>query len=198
MPCSKNIIALMIFSFCLISSTQCFRQEAAGICPNITYAENSFETNAYLGKWYEIARTKNIPFESGNCTQHSLSLSSLNPDIINILNSELRADGNYSMFYGMAAETNNPFKFKIFSGNTYSNNTFGEYQILYTNYKTFSIVYSCTRSDSHLRQHAWILSRTPQLPRATLDNLLTYLKNNLGISRDQLYFTNQTASLCGY
>lgn len=39
-----------------------------GSCPKIPVAQN-FDLNLYLGKWYEIARSKDFPFEFGKCAQ---------------------------------------------------------------------------------------------------------------------------------
>jgi lipocalin len=46
---------------------------SSGSCPKIQLQEN-FDATKYVGTWFEHARDKGMPWESGNCQQARYSL----------------------------------------------------------------------------------------------------------------------------
>merc|ERR1712203_158949 len=71
------------------------------------------------------------------------------------------------------------------------------YQVWETDYETYSIVLSCIPLLNTFGQSAiWILSRTPQLPKDTLNGLLEKLQNS-GFQFDDMRTQVQTTD-CNY
>lgn len=153
-----------------------------GACPNVTVVQD-FDITQYLGKWYEIVRTSSMPFESGTCDTANYSL--LKNGHVNVTNSETR-DGKVTVAYGDAycdddGTASCHVKFSKLS-------PYAGYQVLATDYKTYSVVLSCS-SVLGLYQWSfgWVLSRTP-----TLNVDYTDLLVKAGIKKQDLIWTDQT------
>jgi apolipoprotein D and lipocalin family protein len=186
------IIKALIF-LALISLT--VSESSWGKCP-VTYKEGKrIELNDYLGKWYEIARHNTIPFQKGDCTTAEYSLNEAGN--INVLNTE-KLETGYKSIQGEGFKTDDPFQFKIDFGKSFFSKYFkGDYRVADTDYKNYAIVYSCTEIFFGKFYFAWILSRTPVLPQALLDNAFNQLETRFEISKDEMRMTDQTNGNCG-
>lgn len=166
-----------------------------GRCPKVEREQGTFEPEAYLGKWYEQIRDKSIAFSKGDC---DVANYSLNPNgIIDVLNTELRKDGKRVQAKGEAEIVDNFRLALTFGDNPVSKLIKGDYQILKTDYDSYSVVYSCLDFFVGRYEMVWILSRTPRMNVEKLDELVSYV-NALGFTHDQLHITNQTNDYCGY
>jgi apolipoprotein D and lipocalin family protein len=187
------LIKALIF-LTLISA--CVSESAWGQCP-VTYKEGAeFRLNDYLGKWYEIARHKTIPFQKGECTTAEYSLNAAGN--VAVHNKEKLGGSGYSDISAEGYKTDDPFRFKIDFGKSFWSKYFkGDYRVVNTDYKNYTIVYSCSDYFFGKFYFAWILSRTPELSQVHLDNILAELETKYDISKAEMHFTDQSLENCG-
>ena len=153
-----------------------------GIPDGVT-AINGFEINRYMGTWYEIARLDHR-FERGlNNISATYTLSE--DGGVKVLNKGWnQADGKWDQAEGKAYFVEQPDKGRLkvsFFGPFY-----GGYNIIDLDKKDYA--YSMVTGPD--KSYLWILSRTRQLPKATLDALIEKAKQ-LGFATDKLIFVNQ-------
>ncbi len=138
-----------------------------------------FQINSYLGKWYEIARLDNR-FER-KCIAPitaTYSVSYINmesnqatlPRLI-VQNECDTLNARHTIAFGEAefASTNNVGKLMVTFAPKFLRFlpfVYGDYIILHTDYKSFSIVVSDNR------KYLWILSRTPNIKFETLKKII--------------------------
>ena len=141
-----------------------------------------FELNRYLGKWYEIARY-DFKFEKG--LSHVTAEYSLNDDgSVKVLNSGDDDEGERHYAEGRAKvpDPNDPARLKVsFFGPFYS-----DYIVMYLDQENYSYSLVGSKKDRYL----WILSRTPKLPKETLNRILQKALD-LGYDLSRLHFTEQ-------
>ncbi|PPK66925.1 apolipoprotein D and lipocalin family protein [Methylobacter tundripaludum] len=151
-----------------------------GIPEGITAVEG-FEINRYLGTWYEVARLDHR-FERG--LENISATYTLREDGgVDVLNKgwDIKA-GEWREAEGKAyfVEQVDKGRLKVsFFGPFY-----GAYNIIELDKKDYA--YSMVAGPD--RSYLWILSRTQQLPEATL-KALTERAKTLGFATDQLIFT---------
>ena len=165
-----------------------------GSCPSTLKEGEEFRVNAYLGKWYEIARHKSTPFQKGDCGVAEYSLNEKGN--IKVYNTEKTPEKTNSIT-GEASKTDDPFRFKIAFGDFPFNKLFkGDYRVIDTDYNNFALVYSC--ADFYLAKQytAYILSRTPELPQAFLDRIFLQLEK-FDLPKEEFRFDIQTSNYCG-
>jgi len=151
--------------------------------PNGVTAIDDFEINRYLGTWYEIARLDHR-FERG-LNNISATYTLRDDGGVNVLNKGWnQADGKWDQAEGKAYFVEQPDKGRLkvsFFGPFY-----GGYNIIDLDKKDYA--YSMVTGPD--KSYLWILSRTRQLPKATLDALIEKAKQ-LGFATDKLIFVNQ-------
>jgi len=188
-----KLIKVFLISMTILNSTLC--GSGWGSCPAFKYELEEFKTIDYLGKWYEIARHKDTPFQKGECTTAEYSV--LENGNIKVLNTE-NINGKINQAIGEAEKTEDPFKLKITFGNSLFSKLFkGDYRVIDTDYKNFSLVYSCTDFFFGKFYYVWVLSREPVFSEANLQKVLNEIEVKFGIKKDELKFTNQTKESCG-
>ena len=128
-----------------------------GSCPSIS-GVGDFELTKYLGTWYEIIRSKDIPFEKGNCVQTHYSV--LPTGKVNVTNSEAR-NGELVYAYGQAYCDNTGYANCHVSFSAWSPD--GGYQVLSTDYNQHAVVFSCFSIGVYHWSYGWLLSRTPTI-----------------------------------
>ena len=148
----------------------------------------NFTIEKYVGKWYEIYRTENIPFESGSDITANYSIN--DDGTIKVLNRQYLPDkkewhegiGNaWVKDESKPAQLTVKFKWYIPGG---------DYRVLKTDYKTFSVVYSDTSFIFGLirQTYAWILARTPQISEQTAQEAFEVL-SRVNLNRDDFIKT---------
>ena len=50
--------------------------------------KEDFDVEAYMGVWYEFARSENIPFETGSCITANYELESEDSRKVNVVNTQ--------------------------------------------------------------------------------------------------------------
>ncbi|MGZ8227361.1 MAG: lipocalin family protein [Methylococcaceae bacterium] len=165
----KKWLALM--SVLIISCT--------GVPEGVTVIDG-FEVGRYLGTWYEIARLDNR-FERG-LENISATYALRDDGGVDVLNKGWATkSGEWEKAEGKAYFLEQPDKGSLkvsFFGPFY-----GGYNIIELDKKDYA--YSMVAGPD--KSYLWILSRTKQLPKATLDNLIEKAKK-LGFATDQLIF----------
>ena len=151
--------------------------------PDGVKAIDGFEINRYLGTWYEVARLDHR-FERG-LTKISATYT-LRPDGgVKVINKGWnQADGKWEQAEGKAYFVGQPGNGRLkvsFFGPFY-----GGYNIIALDKKDYA--YSMVTGPD--RSYFWILSRTPQLPKETLEALVKKAKN-LGFATDKFIFADQ-------
>jgi len=153
-----------------------------GIPEGLT-AIDGFEVNRYLGTWYEIARLDHR-FERG-LKNISATYTLREDGGVNVLNKGWnQADGEWEQAEGKAYFVEQPDigRLKVsFFGPFY-----GGYNIIELDKKDYS--YSMITGPN--KSYFWILSRTRQLPKATMEALIKKAEQ-LGFATDKLIFANQ-------
>ena len=153
-----------------------------GIPDGVT-AINGFEISRYMGTWYEIARLDHR-FERG-LNKISATYTLREDGGVNVINKGWnQADGEWEQAEGKAYFVEQPDKGRLkvsFFGPFY-----GGYNIIELDKKDYA--YSMVTGPD--RSYLWILSRTRQLPKATLEALLEKAKQ-LDFDTDKLIFVDQ-------
>ena len=170
-------------SLIFVIMTSCIKLSYAITVMPIT----NFNSNQYLGTWYEIARLPNR-FEN-KCIVPITANYSINPDnqsqliVVNQCNTK---DNNPDIATGVAyfIDSDNIGKLKV----TFLPKWlrwlpfgYGDYWVLYTDYDTVAVV----GSPDH--EYLWILSRANNLKHDVLESALLVAKNQ-GFDIDKLIF----------
>lgn len=153
-----------------------------GIPEGVTAVEG-FDVKRYLGTWYEIARLDHR-FERG-LDNISATYTLRDDGGIDVENKGwISQSGEWKKAEGIAYFVEQPSKGRLkvsFFGPFY-----GGYNIIELDKKNYA--YSMVTGPD--KSYFWILSRTRQLPKETLDALIDKAKN-LGFATDKLIFTKQ-------
>lgn len=169
-----------------------------------------FDLEAYTGKWYEIARTRN--FFQNNCVRNTQAQYTLPgevptlderldrpdreqkrqpiqpPPMVHVLNSCVRENGSLQVATGTAEQLEpmtGAFFVKFDQVPWFVQlNKKANYRVVYTDYSSVAVV---TNETGRL---VWILSRQPSLPPENLQDAMRILADrNVDLSR--LEFTEQ-------
>ena len=139
----------------LLVSTQAGAGWGLGWCPTVT-RQSDFNVVSYMGTWYERARVNNIRFESGDCNTAHYTLNDDNT--VKVVNSQDENGQSKSIEGEAYCEADN-------SGQCYvrfsSKQPWGDYEVLSTDYESYTIIYSCSSFFVANYQIAWVLSRDP-------------------------------------
>lgn len=172
----------------IISLLLLFLSGCTGVPEGVTTV-NGFELERYLGRWYEVARLDHR-FERG--MSHVTANYSLLPDGgVRVINRGFDTDKQeWEEAEGKAYPVGDPTvgQLKVsFFGPFY-----GGYNIIELESKDYN--YSLVSGPN--LSYLWILSRTPQLPQAVLDQLVEKARE-LGFDTDSLIYVDQAGVPAG-
>lgn len=146
-----------------------------------TTTVSNLDVNRFMGSWYEIARYEHS-FEKG--MTHVKANYSLLPDgTIRVLNSGMK-NGKKKEIEGKARKKK--------GSNSNSKLEVSFFLWFYSDYFVFELDdnYQYAVIGSSSDKFLWILSRTPQLPQSTINDLLIKIKKR-GYDTSKLYFVPQ-------
>lgn len=146
-----------------------------------TTTVSNLDVNRFMGSWYEIARYEHS-FEKG--MTHVKANYSLLPDgTIRVLNSGMK-NGKKKEIEGKARKKKD--------SNSNSKLEVSFFLWFYSDYFVFELDdnYQYAVIGSSSDKFLWILSRTPQLPQSTINDLLIKIKKR-GYDTSKLYFVPQ-------
>lgn len=146
-----------------------------------TTTVSNLDVNRFMGSWYEIARYEHS-FEKG--MTHVKANYSLLPDgTIRVLNSGMK-NGKKKEIEGKARKKK--------GSNSNSKLEVSFFLWFYSDYFVFELDdnYQYAVIGSRSDKYLWILSRTPQLPQSTINDLLIKIKKR-GYDTSKLYFVPQ-------
>uniref|UniRef100_A0A8C6S9N2 Apolipoprotein D n=1 Tax=Neogobius melanostomus TaxID=47308 RepID=A0A8C6S9N2_9GOBI len=159
-----------------------------GRCPT-TGVQPDFDLQRYLGRWFEITKLP-ANFERGKCIEANYALRE--DGTIQVLNKQQEENGISIIGTARIPDPREPAKLGVsfsFVAPT------GTYWVLYTDYTSVSVVYSCTDflRVAHM-DYAWILARNRTLPEETMRTATEILKR-VGVKECELIPTDQTGCL---
>ncbi len=152
----------------------------------------NFVLERYLGKWYEMARSKNIRFEKGDHT--TAEYARINDERISVVNTEVLSDGTTRSATAYALPVgDNPAHINVYFSKSWFAKLFpGDYRVVATNYDEYAIVYSYSKLLWLFEfKFAWILSRNPQMTPERVAELLADVQRLTGIVPDEMRLTKQ-------
>ena len=151
--------------------------------PNGVKAIDGFEINRYFGTWYEVARLDHH-FERG-LTKISATYTLRTDGGVKVINKGWnQADGKWEQAEGKAYFVEQPGNGRLKA--SFFGPFYGGYNIIALDKKDYAYLMVAGTD----RSYFWILSRTPQLPKETLEALIENAKQ-LGFATDKLIFVNQ-------
>ncbi|CAH1273834.1 APOD [Branchiostoma lanceolatum] len=157
-----------------------------GKCPEVKVQED-FDISQYLGAWHEIEKFTAY-FEAGKCLRANYTLK---PDGHVIVDNEENVNGEVKKAIGDAYIPDPKEAAKI-AVRFYSFAPYGPYWVLKTDYKTYTLVWSCVDLLNLTNaQFMWILARERELDPATVDELHK-LATGYGIDVTHFSKTDQT------
>uniref|UniRef100_A0A3B4A0R2 Apolipoprotein D n=1 Tax=Periophthalmus magnuspinnatus TaxID=409849 RepID=A0A3B4A0R2_9GOBI len=158
-----------------------------GPCPS-PKVQPGFSLQKYLGRWFEITKLP-ASFESGKCIEANYALRE--DGTIQVLNKQMWRGRSIE---GTAVVTDPKEPAKL--GVSFSFlSPVGTYWVLYTDYTSIAVVYSCTDilRVSHV-DYAWILARSRFPSEETMRNA-TEILEKAGVKPCELIPTDQTGCL---
>ncbi|CAL1294121.1 unnamed protein product [Larinioides sclopetarius] len=175
---------VVVFAFPVDADAQKIK---TGKCPAVEVKKN-FNAKEYAGVWYEIERNP-TSFELGSkCTS---AVYGDEGDFLSVTNRAVDIKtGKARSIHGKATIPNKnvPAKLKVKFDKV---PRVGDYWVLDTDYKQYSVVFSCVSLEDGLKiEYLWILSRTPTLDQNVKENIYKLLDERK-ISRDDLSATIQ-------
>jgi len=190
----EKYIYFFIFTILLLSSKSYCRY-SFGLCQTLKYETEIKDLKPYLGKWYEIIRSKTTPFEKGNCATAEYSINEKGN--IKIENTENRQH-LVTKAHGVGKLTNDNNRLKLFFDDSIWNYFFpGDYRIVKTDFKTYSIVYSCSQYLFMKFELVWVLVRDPhKLEQSRIDEWTQFINDNFSFNPEELFYTKHDPVSC--
>uniref|UniRef100_A0A336LB91 Apolipoprotein D n=1 Tax=Culicoides sonorensis TaxID=179676 RepID=A0A336LB91_CULSO len=166
---------LLLFTFYLLSNVSALRLK--GQCDEDREVVQDFQVVDYLGVWYEQERYEQTFQIEFDCVTASYSLN--DNGTVRVLNENLMVQNEflYTSVLGWAIPSfpdEEPLQAKLNVSFFGQPNDRVNYQVLATDYRTYTLIWSCSNIDGETKDESmWLLSRTPILdPRPVKVELL--------------------------
>jgi len=188
---SKMQIILLLLPIVSLANGQVITWGDGG-CPEVTTKED-FDLVPYMGTWWELEKYPNS-FQKGDCGVANYELQDDSTVAVN--NTELRPDGKIGTAIGQARSdprSTIPAHLQVRFSKW---QPWGKYWVLDTDYKSFSVVYSCSSYLINRVEFLWILGRAQSLTperRQAISSMLGKFK----IDESKLRKTSHGVEKCG-
>ncbi len=179
-------VAFAVVTVCLLGFADATM--SWGKCSNLRLVDH-FKLESYTGLWYEQLRDKNFRFEKGDCQESRYALMDEEPrnNTIYVLHSQFVNDKvGFQTSSGVAKCEGAKCRLKY-----HRFMPEGDYRILDTDYKTYSIVYSC-RSVFGVSKNefVWLLTREADVEEAIISKARAVISDRLPwYNLNNLYYT---------
>ena len=150
--------------------------------------QEDFNYTRYLGDWHELYRSKSIKFESGADITARYGSDPEHPGRITVTNLQSLEGGKIGTItgYAMRRSEETPASDLVVRFNWFLR---GKYQVIRTDYDSYSIVYSSRKILFGLikREYCWILARKRKLRNdsGVMESLFAIIKEETGMTRDE-------------
>ncbi|XP_049866849.1 apolipoprotein D-like [Pectinophora gossypiella] len=139
-----------------------------GKCPIYPQFPN-FDVQRMTGTWYEVERSFYLMEISASCTELQVALNDRGYLLITV-NTLNRWTGSPSTSYGIGIPSHNgssSFRYKLNNRMPYIIGRMlpgaGQYNVLFTDYDTFAIVWSCSSVSVAHSDRMWVLGRSREI-----------------------------------
>lgn len=167
-----------------------------GKCPVYPSLPN-FDINRMTGTWYEVERSFYLMEMAASCTELNVTLNDRGYLLITV-GTINRWTGNPSSTYGLGITSSNGssmFRYKLNNRLPYAIARLlpgaGQYNILYTDYDQFAIIWSCHTIGIVHTDRIWILGREKEIPVGLRAQIYAILQE-LGLDPDRLLISKST------
>lgn len=182
----------MAIVMCLfVTQTQAQITSFFKTCPKVETKKN-FDLSKYMGRWYGIEKYPNS-FEKGSCNGAEYKLDPEGGVAVN--NSEVLDNGKPSFAIGHARQNPSSSIASHLQVRFSKFQPWAQYLVLDTDYKTFTVVYSCSDIFRARIEFLWIMSRERTLSAKKRKNIYKMLEK-YEIDPSPLDATNQDPTLC--
>jgi apolipoprotein D and lipocalin family protein len=140
--------------------------------------QQNFDTEAYLGNWYEQYRDKSLPYEHGTCTTAGYSFR--DDGDIRVLNNDYNESkqewgggvGKAFLVDPSKDEGYLKVKFVVFQPNA-------DYKVIATDYETYTVIYTCFALPLHVygQEFVWVLTRDTEMSAEIEAEVRLIIKN---------------------
>lgn len=200
---SKPLITLfLLFLTISLQIKNTSSRISEGTCQTPIYEriiKHPSEYQNYLGKWYEIIRDKSTRSQKGTCASAHYCLNKRG--FVSVLNHEVIGN-RLRKTYGEAKLSSKDYnKFSVrFRGDKFHGSHHGEYRIIGTDFKNYSVAYSCTQINQNLKMElVWVLARDPtKISEGLLQKWIKYLEAKFGYAPEELFVTRHNSNKCKY
>ena len=160
----------------LVASTYAGHQMRGCQYPEVV---QDFQTEAYLGRWYEQARDIEFRFEHGICATANYKLN--DDGTIRVRNNEYDdtkekwGGGTGKAHFVDESKDEGYLKVKFVSLQPA-----GDYKVIGTDYDNYSVVYSCTNlAGLYSFENVWILSRAEHIDATHLEEVKAIMREQI-------------------
>ena len=150
------------------------RLTIGGQCPNPDLQEN-FDRERYLGRWYEMFRHYDVPYEYGDCATATYSERTFNrfeiDNVEYLLDEDKWArDDDFPLGKGIVSN----WRSGLANVKFFELAPWAKYMVLATDYDNYSVVYNCDNFAGGMVkvEYLWILTRVPEAIGSTAWNTM--------------------------
>lgn len=185
---------ILLMATCVAVNAQV---QTDGACPTFSVKTN-FDTTKYLGRWYEYSKNPTKFEEGGTCNIANYEDKTANGKVVlGVLNQRIdngkwvSAKGNAELGEPNNAEKPGKFIVNFYDPPSTRTATETNYNVLDTDYDTYTIVYACSARAGKKNEFLWLLTRQ-QTPPATVTNAAMQKIQNMGIETANMKTVKQT------